>query len=274
MTAVNANPSLAQCNTSTNNTGLCKGIDYGQWNIVTGSDVPGSYTEYYAFGNPQPTFDPTTHAITNLSVQVVGAAHDPNTATNYIFDSQNINLSAQNGFLTGVWWSNFESYNPTGIYTSCNYNWKNNKYNINTAGARAEPSTSGPTTTSSGRVHQRLHLREWCEPGHGRRLTLVRQCVRGTNQWRHEYVAGPDLGDHRRSELPVRRRYQRDEREPAATAPRQPTTSSSTIKPTVPKATASRLLPRATPSSAPSPNITDAYTQGRPRSPSAQLRAR
>ena len=36
----------------------------------------GADAEYYAFGNPQPTFDPTTNALTSLSVQVAGAAQD------------------------------------------------------------------------------------------------------------------------------------------------------------------------------------------------------
>ena len=133
VTAINANPSLAQCNTSTNKTGLCSGINYGEWNLVSGSDSSDSQAEWYAFGNPQPTFDPTTHALTNLSVQVVGAAHAPTAPNHYVFDSETINMAARNGFLTNVWWSNFESYNGTGSYTGCTYNWETSptKYNIN-----------------------------------------------------------------------------------------------------------------------------------------------
>ena len=37
VTAINANPSLAQCSTSTNGSGTCSGIDYGQWNLVSAS---------------------------------------------------------------------------------------------------------------------------------------------------------------------------------------------------------------------------------------------
>ena len=88
VTAINANPSLALCNTSTNKTGLCSGINYGEWNLVSGSDSSDSQAEWYAFGNPQPTFDPTTHALTNLSVQVVGAAHAPTAPNHYVFDSE------------------------------------------------------------------------------------------------------------------------------------------------------------------------------------------
>jgi hypothetical protein len=124
VTAINANPSLAQCNTNTNGNGTCSGIDYGQWNKITGSDTDNGDAEYYAFGNPQPTFDPNTNTLTNLTVQVVGAANDATAPNKYMFDTENINLSSKNGFLTNVWWSNFESYNPSGVYTSCNYNWE------------------------------------------------------------------------------------------------------------------------------------------------------
>ena len=152
VTAVNANPTLAQCNTSTNGSGLCSGIDYGKWNLVPGSQGTDSYDEYYAFGNPQPTFDPTTNALTSLTVQVVGAAHDPGTTTNYIFDSQNIHLTAQNGFLTNVWWSNFESYNSTGNYSGCKYNWQDG-YNIDNGDGGCGPVYFGPNDYLFGPVY-------------------------------------------------------------------------------------------------------------------------
>ncbi|HVC67862.1 MAG TPA: fibronectin type III domain-containing protein, partial [Acidimicrobiales bacterium] len=143
LTAVNANPSLAQCNVNTNGAGTCSGINYGQWNLVSGSDSNDSYAEYYAFGNPQPTFDPTTHALTNLAIQVVGAAHSPSATNHYFFNSETMNLAATNGFLTNVWWSNFESYNPNGNYSNCNYNWKLN-YNIDGGGSGCSPVYFGP----------------------------------------------------------------------------------------------------------------------------------
>ena len=152
VTAVNANPTLAQCNTSTNKTGPCSGLDYGEWNLVSGSNTTDGAAEYYAFGNPQPTFDPKTHALSSLSVQVVGAAHAPHTTTNYVFQSENINLAAKNGFLTNVWWSNYESYTGTGNYSSCNYNWKIN-WNINGAGGNCGPVYFGPHDYLFGPVY-------------------------------------------------------------------------------------------------------------------------
>ena len=155
VTAVNANPTLAQCNYSTNQAanqnGPCAGLNYGEWNIVSGSNTPTGTEEYYAFGNPQPTFDPTTHALTNLAVQVVGAAHAPNTTTNYVFQSETINLAAANGFLTNVWWSNYESYSSNGVYTNCDYNWNLN-YNINSGSTNCQPVYFAPSDYLFGPV--------------------------------------------------------------------------------------------------------------------------
>ncbi len=128
ITAINTNPSLAQCNTGTNASGTCSGVNYGVWNQVTNSGTNNGDAEWYAFGNPQPTFDPTTKALTNLEVQVVGAAASNSTPNKYLFDTEDLNLASTNGFLTHVWWSNYESYSQTGDYSDCSYNWTNNAY--------------------------------------------------------------------------------------------------------------------------------------------------
>ena len=41
VTALNTNPSLAQCNSNTNTSGICSGIDYGEWNFVPNSEHVG-----------------------------------------------------------------------------------------------------------------------------------------------------------------------------------------------------------------------------------------
>ncbi len=157
VTAINTNPSLAQCNTGTNDSATCSGIDYGEWNPVPESNTLNlnGDAEYYAFGNPQPTFDPTTHALTNMSVQVVGAARSTSTTNNYLFDTETINLASTNGFLTHVWWSNYESYNQTGDYSGCSYNWASDNYDANSDPGGCEPVTFassdylfGPTYTN------------------------------------------------------------------------------------------------------------------------------
>ncbi len=152
VTALNTNPSLAECNSNTNGSGICSGINYGEWNFVPNSNTSGADAEYYAFGNPQPTFDPTTNALTSLSVQVAGAAQD-NAATNhYLFDQETISLTPANGFLKNVWWSNFESYSPSGNYSNCNYNWNLN-YNIDNANVACSPVYFGPGDYLFGPVY-------------------------------------------------------------------------------------------------------------------------
>ena len=110
--------------------GTCSGINYGQWNLVENSTESGGDAEYYAFGNPVPNFDPTTHTLISLAVQMVGAAHDSSAPNGYLFDQETITVAPNNGFLQNVWWSNYESYSPTGSYATCNYNWMLN-YDIN-----------------------------------------------------------------------------------------------------------------------------------------------
>ena len=152
--AINTNPSLAQCNSSTNGSGTCGGIDYGQWNSVNGSNASGADQEYYAFGNPQPTIDPTTHALDYLTIQIAGAAYDPSTTNNYLFQQETITLAPKNGFLQNVWWSNYESYSSNGDYSTCSYNWAtDHAYNISNANVNCTPVYFGPTDYLFGPVY-------------------------------------------------------------------------------------------------------------------------
>ena len=145
VTALNTNPSLAYCSSNTNGSGTCGGINYAEWNLVTGSAASDTGAEYYSFGNPQPTFDPTTHALTNLAVEVVGAAKDPQSSTGYLFAHKILNLAPKNGFLSQVWWSNYESYSSTGNYSTCAYNWSSSiGYNIDNSNASCTPVYFGP----------------------------------------------------------------------------------------------------------------------------------
>src|ERR1700752_79276 len=48
-------------------------LHYQDWSEVPGTDIGnGVIPEYYKFDNPQEVKDPTTSAITNLEVQIVG----------------------------------------------------------------------------------------------------------------------------------------------------------------------------------------------------------
>ena len=151
LVALNNNPALAQCNTGTNNAATCSGIDFGQWNKVPNSDLSGADLEYYAFGNPQPVFDPTTNALKYFAVEVVGAAYDPSATNHYLFDQETVTFTPSNGFLENVWWSNYESYSSTGSYSTCNYNWNLN-YNISNSNVDCNPVYFGPNDYLFGPV--------------------------------------------------------------------------------------------------------------------------
>jgi hypothetical protein len=146
MTVVNADPNLAQCNTSNAGSGICAGIELGTWQLVDGSDA-----EYYAFGNPQPTLDPTTHALDHLTVQIIGAALDPSATNGYDFQQETITVNPANGFLDRLWWSNLESFSPSGNYSGCNFNWKLD-YNTDNNDGGCEPIYFGPADYLFGPV--------------------------------------------------------------------------------------------------------------------------
>jgi hypothetical protein len=123
--AINADPYLAACNSSTNNIGQCAGLSYQDWSTVPGTDVGnGVIPEYYKFDNPQQVMD-SNNAITNLEVQIVGAAGFPG---NLVYYSTVARFTPQNGFLNAVWWSNYESSDfPTGHAADCNYFYTPNR---------------------------------------------------------------------------------------------------------------------------------------------------
>ena len=127
--AINANPYLAACNSSTNNVGQCAGLNYQDWSVVPGTDLGnGVIPEYYKFDNPQQVIDSTTKAITYLEVQIVGAAGYPG---HFDYYSTVATFTPQNGFLNAVWWSNFESSEfPTGTAADCDY-FNNQGRNLN-----------------------------------------------------------------------------------------------------------------------------------------------
>ncbi|HEV3367586.1 MAG TPA: hypothetical protein VG054_08980, partial [Acidimicrobiales bacterium] len=125
--AINANPYLAACNSAANysvgppatGSPQCAGLNYQTWSVVPGTDVGnGVIPEYYKFDNPVSVKDATS-AIKYLEVQIVGAAGFPG---KNVFYSTVARFTPQNGFLNGVWWSNYESSEfPTGTATDCDY---------------------------------------------------------------------------------------------------------------------------------------------------------
>lgn len=141
LNTVNAHPDLVDCssqstaNTCTNTNG---GIHYDTWTQVpqttrSADNVP----EYYLWTNPQLCFSQTKSTETQctasptkshgnfeyLRVKIIGAAGYPG---NFVYQSSIVDFAAAQGFLTHLWWSNYESTygsvsSPT---THCKYNWQ------------------------------------------------------------------------------------------------------------------------------------------------------
>jgi hypothetical protein len=152
---VNTNPNLANCNTSTNGNALCQGARYQKWNLVSNTNTNGgngTIPEWYLFDNPQPVFN-ADGSLASLQVQIVGVAGFLN---HYAYQSSVANLASVNGFLTTLWWSDFEAFDPnvnnpvyTGINGVCKYNWANS---YSGPGSKCNAVFFGPTDTINGPV--------------------------------------------------------------------------------------------------------------------------
>lgn len=145
LTTINARPDLVDCssasqsNTCTNTTG---GAHYDAWTQVPQTtSATGNVAEYYLWTNPQLCFSQSrttetkcTASPTNsrgnfeyLKVKVIGAAGYPG---HYVYQSSVVDFAPAQGFLTHVWWSNYEStYTRTLPHTEtpahyCKYNWQ------------------------------------------------------------------------------------------------------------------------------------------------------
>ena len=112
------------CNADTNvgaadTTSQCAGISYGTWSTVPDTTTGnGVVPEYYKFDNPQQVDNSSTYAITELQVQIVGAAGY--NSSDLVYYSTIAHFVPANGFLNNVWWTNYES---TGTPSSCQFYW-------------------------------------------------------------------------------------------------------------------------------------------------------
>ena len=172
--AINADPYLALVQRrhqrwGADATNQCAGISYGTWSLVpdTGNGN-GVVPEYYKFDNPQQVENSSTSAITNLEVQIVGAA---GYGTD-VYYSTVAKFVPANGFLNNVWWTNYES---AGTASQCAYYW--------------------PSVPNAEQLHPRL-LR-LTGPPHRAHL-LQRLHLRR----RQSELRGQLRGDHRRPVLP------------------------------------------------------------------------
>ncbi len=120
---VNADPNLINCSSSSQPGGQCNPGNYETWIPISQTiNAAGVVPQWYMWGNPTPT--PGSN-LTSAQVPVYGAAGYPG-HIDYV--QSTINLKAVNGFLTRVWWSNFEATDPALLGNAgktCQLNWQN-----------------------------------------------------------------------------------------------------------------------------------------------------
>jgi hypothetical protein len=134
---VNSNPNLINCTASSAPGGQCDPTDYDTWKQVEGTNGPGIVPEWYLWENPvfcfnnpctAPSGGTTTAQLVYVKVTIFGAAGFPG---HIDYQSSTQILSPENGFLTRIWWSNYEATDPTltgNPPTACTWDW-NNGYN-------------------------------------------------------------------------------------------------------------------------------------------------
>jgi hypothetical protein len=169
LSAVDQNPNLINCNS--NNTAststACPSSELpalDTWETVTGNGN-NPITEKFMWTNPWLCFNTACTAVGSTAGQaldyvkelVYGAAQNGKTVS---FQSSYVNFTPENGFLTHIFWSNYESTVPaSGQTANCTYDWNdsyegpdiNNQNNFNSANCAAV--FFGPGDTLYGPVY-------------------------------------------------------------------------------------------------------------------------
>ncbi len=142
LSEVNANSNLINCWHGSPNGGQCTDSNYLTWEQVDGTTA-GNVPEWYLWGNPQFCFSANCQAapgpgsqLDHVQVVIYGAAGFPG---HMVYEHTAANFTPANGFLTRVWWSNYEATDPnlTGNpQTACTWDWANSYFGPSvTAGA-------------------------------------------------------------------------------------------------------------------------------------------
>lgn len=126
LSAVNANPNLAECNSSSTST-LCTGVVYEKWSDVPTTDTgTGALPEHYLFTNPQYVFSTGTDpALQYMQEEVWGAAGSGGAQ---VYESSIATFLPENGFLQNLYWTKFNAFSQTGNYSACRDDWAGGAY--------------------------------------------------------------------------------------------------------------------------------------------------
>jgi len=136
LTSVNANPNEITCNHLSPSPGQCNPSDYDQWKQVDNTSGSGVVPEWYLWEDPvfcfgsvlsgtPPTCPTSGTTLSYVKVTVIGAAGLPGKIQ---YQSSAANLIPINGFLTHIWWTNYEATDPhlQGAQpTACTYDYDN-----------------------------------------------------------------------------------------------------------------------------------------------------
>jgi hypothetical protein len=157
LATVNANPNEMNCHYRSTNVGQCPSTQYRKWIAVpeTGGGN-GTAPEYFYWTDPvfcfsvtkctTPTENTTTaQPLAYVKETIYGAAGYTN---HIVYGKITGDFQSENGFLTHVWWSDYESSDPvstTHLTAACTWNW-NNTY----TGPNILPPTLTSVTPSSG----------------------------------------------------------------------------------------------------------------------------
>jgi hypothetical protein len=157
LSTVNANPNEMNCTATSTDLGECPGTRYKAWRKVTGTTGgAGVVPEDFWWTNPRFCYTPAcsksapeTTGLIYVKVAIWGRAGF--FSSDYVYQKITADLESENGFLTHVWWSDYEAtdpHNTTHTTSACTYDW-NNTYNGPIAPLPTITSvtpTQGPTT--------------------------------------------------------------------------------------------------------------------------------
>ena len=151
LAALNNNPNLINCNSSST-TGCSASVLPALDTWVEVPNTSSAIPEYYMWTNPQLCFTtncvPPSGSVAGLTLQyaqdlVYGAA---GIGSNMVYEKSIVNVVPENGFLTHIFWDNYNSSVPAaGTSADCTYNWNNDYYgpyiydNPNTPGGSNNP---------------------------------------------------------------------------------------------------------------------------------------
>jgi len=129
---INANPNLINCRYNSASGGQCNPSEYDTWDQVGGTGN-GSVPEWYMWESPTFCFNVSCSATSGtgtllyVKAEIWGAA---GYSGHVSYQSSDLNLTPENGFLTGIWWSDYEAtdpvsegYSPGSSY--CTWDWEN-----------------------------------------------------------------------------------------------------------------------------------------------------